>query len=123
MLQMMWDAARGEIEKLYEDRCDIVVSDPEKDPETGITRTAERTLYTALPCRLSFLSSPASTDGMAPQIGQSVKLFLSPYVDIPPGCRIEVHRGGRILQYRESGVPAVYPTHQEITLSLYEETP
>lgn len=123
MLQMIWDGARRELERLYEDTCTVVAQEPEADAETGIMKTAEKALYTDLPCRLSFASSPASTDGMAPQIGQSVKLFLSPDVDIPPGCRIEVHRGGRILQYRESGVPAVYPTHQEITLSLYEETP
>lgn len=123
MLQMMWDAARGEIEKLYEDRCDIVVSDPEKDPETGITRTAERTLYTALPCRLSFLSSPAAEAGMAPLQSQSVKLFLAPEAEIPPGCRIDVTRMGKTTRYKGSGPPAMYPTHQEITLSLYEETP
>ncbi len=123
MLQMIWDGARKELEKLYEDTCTVYSHESVRDEETGITKTAEKALYEAVPCRLSFASSPAVSGDMAPEIGQSVKLFLSPEVEIPPGCRIDVTRAGRVISYKSSGMPALYPTHQEITLKAYEETP
>lgn len=119
----MTEAVRRQLERLYRDTCTVISYEPETDGETGITKTAEKTLYTDLPCRLSFSSSPAVSDGMAPGISQSVKLFVSPEAEIPPGCRIEVNRCGQIRKYKASGVPAVYPTHREITLHLYEGTP
>ena len=122
MLQMIWDGARRGIETLYEDTC-TVISFASVRGEDGISRPEEKILYEALPCRLSFSSLPAASEGMPPGQSQSVKLFLAPEAEIPPGCRIDVTRMGRTVQYKSSGPPARYPTHQEISLSLYEETP
>ena len=57
-------------------------------------------------------------------VSQSVKLFISPELVIPPGSRIDVLRPGevpRTFRYKSSGPAAVYPTHQEIPLELAEK--
>lgn len=47
------------------------------------------------------------------------KLFISPDVAIKAGSKIIVTQHGRTTEYSNSGVPAVYPTHQEIMLTLF----
>ena len=49
-----------------------------------------------------------------------MKLFISPDVLIKAGSKIIVTQHGRTTEYSNSGVPAVYPTHQEIMLTLFE---
>jgi len=51
---------------------------------------------------------------------QSVKLFISPGVVIKEGSKITVSREGMEFVYASSGVPALYPTHQEIMLELFK---
>lgn len=53
-------------------------------------------------------------------VSQSVKLFISPDIVIKAGSKIIVTQHGRTTEYSNSGVPAVYPTHQEIMLTLFE---
>lgn len=117
------EAVRHQLELLYEDSCTVISYEPKIEEETGITKTEEKILYADLPCRLSFSSSQTVSGDMPPQISQSVKLFVSPEADIPPGCLIKVNRGGNIRKYAASGASSVYSTHQEISLHLYEETP
>jgi hypothetical protein len=77
----------------------------------------ESALFEDLPCRVSFkrVASADDSDNAAP-LEQAVTLFLSVDVDIPPGSRVVVGRGGRSLEYHSSGEPAVYSSHQEIAL-------
>lgn len=121
-LQMIWQNAREAIETLYEDTCTITAYMPETD-EDGITSTAESVICEEEPCRVSFTSLQNTSDTMAPEQSQEVTLFLSPDLTVPPGCRIDVTRYGAVFTYKSSGIPAVYPTHQEIRLESYEETP
>ena len=51
---------------------------------------------------------------------QSVKLFLPSAIVIKEGSKITVSREGREFVYASSGVPALYPTHQEIMLELFK---
>ena len=51
---------------------------------------------------------------------QATKLFISPDITIKPGSKITVTQTGVTTEYTGSGVPAVYPTHQEIMLELFE---
>ena len=41
-------------------------------------------------------------------------LFLDPSIEIKPGSKITVNHMGRIYKFEKSGIPAIYPTHQEI---------
>lgn len=51
---------------------------------------------------------------------QAVKLFIAPEIAVPEGSRIDVTQNGITTSYRQSGTPAVYSSHQEITLELYK---
>ena len=72
-------------------------------------------------CKLSYESIKQSTQGeSAVEVTQAIKLFISPDVAIKPGSKITVTQSGVTEDYTCSGVPAVYPTHQEIILDLFE---
>ena len=51
---------------------------------------------------------------------QTIKLFIAPEIDIKPGSKIDVTHLGVTTSYKRSGNPAVYHTHQEIMLELWE---
>lgn len=110
-------AVRAGIESLYEDRCAIYELAATQDPETKITSQAEQEVVTDQPCRLSFQKlSSALESPPAAAVGQTIKLFLAPDITVKPGSKIAVTRNGSIMQFISSGLPAVYPTHQEILL-------
>lgn len=69
---------------------------------------------------VSFETLTSSTGDPVATVSQSVKLFISPDVVIKAGSKIIVTQHGRTTEYSNSGVPAVYPTHQEIMLTLFE---
>ena len=71
------------------------------------------------PCRLSFSSSPLTTDGDVPEINQTVKLFFAPEIKVKEGSKITVTQNGVTTEYKQSGTPAVYDTHTEILLELF----
>ena len=51
---------------------------------------------------------------------QTTTLFISPDVVIEPGSKIVVTQNGKTVAYKQSGEPALYNTHQEIILELFE---
>lgn len=73
------------------------------------------------PCRLSFetLKTAQQTESAA-AVTQVIKLFLSPEIRVKPGSKVTVTQDGVTVDYKCSGVPAVYPTHQEIILELFD---
>ena len=105
----------------YEGRCTVKEYQEYTDPRTHLTRTQEVTVLENEPCKLSFetLTAADQTDTVA-TIAQGVKLFVRPDVTISPGATITVTQHGQATIYSCSGQPAVYPTHQEIILSLYD---
>lgn len=72
------------------------------------------------PCRLSFSSSPASSEGDVSTINQTVKLFFAPEIKVKEGSKITVTQNGVTADYKCSGVPAVYSSHVEIILELFK---
>lgn len=109
--------------RLWTDRCSVYAQAQVPDPATGITRFSEQQLAGDLPCRLSFKSLAVSSGGPAAALSQQTVLFLSPEVEIPPGCRIVVHRSGDLekeLVFARSGLPGVYSGHQEIPLEPFQ---
>ena len=112
-------AARKAIESTYTGVMTVSERQSVKDPNTHITSTKEVVVLENQPCKLSFetLSSTVQTDTVA-TISQGVKVFLSPDVSIKPGSKLTVTQNGVTTTYKSSGVPAVYPTHQEIMLEL-----
>jgi len=114
--------ARAALEKyLYKDQCSVIEYRDTKDPKTKLTRKREATVIEDQPCKLSFetLKSAVGTD-TATATSQIVKLFLAPEVEVAPGSKIVVLHEGRTGEYQCSGIPAIYPTHQEIVLTAFE---
>lgn len=75
------------------------------------------------PCRMSYKTNPIinTSDELAKQ-NKQVMLILRPDLEIPPSSIIEVTQNNRTIKYKNSSVPSVYYTHQEVELSIYDET-
>ena len=109
---------------MYEDSCTIIEYQECKIPNTGKTDFQEVIVLENQPCRLSFgTSSPTSRDNVA-EVEQQTKLFISPEVTIKPGSKLIVTRhlksGDVVMEYSNSGVPAIYQSHQEVNLKLFD---
>lgn len=113
---------RKVLEQTYDDVCRVYGLQSVKDPQSKVTQRKEAVLLENIPCHISF-SSDASVgkSATASPVTQTIKLFLSPEVLIPPGSRIEVvRRQGNAESYAQSGQAAVYSSHQEIVLELWK---
>ena len=121
-------SVRAAIESLYDCTATAVARRPYRDG--NVTRFREEVLFSDVPCRLSFSGASAqSLSGLESaresaswdEARQSAKLFLAPEREIPPGSKITVTGRGVTRVYARSGQPAVYGSHQEIALALWDE--
>ena len=119
----MVNAQRKALERLWKDRCTVYHRAKVKDPKTKITDFEEKPLLQDQPCKLSF-ETLNSTDGdHVATVAQSVRLFISPDVEIPAGCKIVVTRFNdleRTFTYSRSGEPGIFTNHQEIMLEPFK---
>ena len=116
-----YNKAKKAIEALYEGTCTVYTGQKSKDLDTGETVFTETAIITDAPCRLSFSSFPATNIiSNTPVVGQAIKLFISPGTIIPPGSKLVVTQNGVTAAYSNSGEPARYVTHQEISLELFK---
>ena len=115
-------AARKAIEATYFGTLTVTEMKKGMDAKTKLTKAEPVVTLENQPCKLSFeaLKSAVQTDSAA-NIAQVTKLFVSPDVSIRAGSKITVTQDGVTTDYTRSGVPAVYPTHQEIVLELFKE--
>lgn len=115
-------AARKAIESTYSGVCTIIERRDVRDEKTKITRKNEEVpVVENQPCKLSFekLNAVVQTDTAAKQT-QGTKLFIAPEIKVKPGSKIVVEQNGVTTAYSASGVPAVYLSHAEIMLELFE---
>ena len=119
----MVNAQRKALERLWKDRCTVYHRVKVTDPKTKLTDFDEKPLLRDQPCKLSF-ETLNSTDGdHVATVAQSVKLFISPDVEIPAGCKIVVTRFNdleRTFTYSRSGEPGIFTNHQEIMLEPFK---
>lgn len=112
---------RNALQMLWKGRCTITVYQGVKNPVNKRTGFEEVVLLFDEPCRLSFETVSAANDlGEVAGIGQVIKLFLAPEIEVPPGSKITVTQNGVTTDYTHSGQPAVYTNHQEVILTLFE---
>ena len=115
-------AARKAIESTYSGVCTIIERRDVRDEKTKITRKNEEVpVVENQPCKLSFekLNAVVQT-GTAAKQTQGTKLFIAPEIKVKPGSKIVVEQNGVTTAYSASGVPAVYLSHAEIMLELFE---
>lgn len=113
--------AKIAIEKLYEDTCNIYTYEKINDINTGITRQVKKIYLENVSCRMSFSNFPSTTDDEQAKLTQSIKLFLPSDILIKAGSYVSICRQGLTTDYVCSAKPAIYKTHQEINLELYND--
>lgn len=115
----MVNAQRKALERLWKDRCTVYHRVKVKDPISKLTDSKEMPLLQDQPCKLSFETVTSTGGDSVATVTQNVKLFLSPDVNIPAGCKIVVKRFNdleREFTYSKSGEAGVFTNHQEIQL-------
>lgn len=118
----MVNAHRKALERLWKDRCSVFVKEKVTDPTTHLTDFEEKPLLQDQPCKLSFETLTSTNGDEVATAQQVVKLFLSPDVKVPAGCKIVVTRPNdmeRTFTYARSGEPGVFSNHQEIMLEPF----
>lgn len=114
-------AARKAIESAYLGTCSIIEYKDVVDEETKLTKQREVPVLESQACKLSFEKIEAVAHvGAASSIVQGVKLFLAPEIEVLEGSKIVVKQDKRTHVYAYSGKAAVYATHQEIALRVFE---
>lgn len=112
---------------LWKDRC-FIQSSVEYTKANRAKGKRWETLVSDEPCKLSFfnnvrLNNPSAELPMAAQVFQQAKLFIRPDLEIPAGCRIKVvtHKNNITLYFENSGIPAFFTNHQEISLEVKQK--
>ena len=117
-----WKQARKAIESRYKGFCDILEKRKVKDEITKATVLKDIAVLSNQPCRLSYSSSgTANQTATVSNIEQTIKLFITPEIKVAPGSKLRITQNGTTTDYISSGVPAVYETHQEVSLELEKE--
>lgn len=113
-------AARKAIESTYIGQCTITEHQKVKK-RNGSTTFEEVVVLSKKPCKLSFekIANNNQTNSAAILI-QTTKLFIAPEIQIKPGSKITVVQNNVTTEYKSSGEPAMYQTHQEIMLELFK---
>lgn len=121
-IQAAQKAARKAIEATYFGTLTVTERKKEKDERSKLTKDVEVVVLENQPCKLSFekLQTAIQSDSAA-TITQVTKLFVSPDISINAGSKITVSQDNVTTGYTCSGVPAIYPTHQEIILELFKD--
>lgn len=111
---------RKAIERLYNGTC-TVTEHQEYEKDNGSTGFRDVVVLENEPCHLSFSNTSSTKEGeAAATVSQVTELFISPDVEIAPGSKITVTQNGVTTDYTRSGKAAVYSTHQQIVLELWE---
>ncbi len=113
-------AARKAIESTYDGVCSVIEHRKflKADKSTGFR---EDTVLENLPCRLSVQSiGIAERSDTASAVNQLIKVFISPDIEIKAGSKMMITQNGVTAEYKASGAPALYSTHQEIILELFQ---
>ena len=107
--------------KLWTDRLTVTEYQDVIMPNKS-TGSEEVVVMEDVACKLSFSTLRTTDQGeLAAGIGQTTKLFLDRSVDIKPGSKLTVTRCGQVLTYKNSGLPGMFHSHQEIVLVPFEE--
>jgi hypothetical protein len=78
-------------------------------------------IHGGVPCALSqMVLKPTTQTESQNTIDYEAKLFISPDIEVKPGCEIEVFRLGRVTLFKSTGEPFVYASHQEILLKRHQ---
>lgn len=111
---------RKAVESLYDGVCTITEYQKIKK-ENKSTAFGELVVIENEPCRMSYktVNSTNQTD-TASAVTQVITVYLSPDISVKPGSKLTITQNGVTTEYKSSGKPAVYSSHQEIPLELFK---
>ena len=112
---------RKAIESLYDGTCTITEYKKIQRPNKS-TGFEEVVVLENQPCRLSFNSANSTSQigNGASALAQSVKVYISPEIQVKPGSKLTITQNQVTTEYTNSGQPSIYDTHQEIVLELFK---
>lgn len=114
--------ARPNIERMYRGKLTIHEWALVTDPITHISSEVERITVADQPCLLSNTSTaPTTSSEGVPSVVKVTKIFVAPDIIIKEGSKLVVTQDGVTNTYERSGIPSVYPTHQEVSVNLMEK--
>jgi hypothetical protein len=113
-------AVRKAIELTYTGTCTITEHQKIKR-ENKSTGFFDVLVLENQPCKLSYekVTNNNQTESAALLI-QTAKLFIAPEIQVKPGSKLTITQNGITTDYKNSGEPAIYSTHQEIVLELFK---
>lgn len=111
--------ARKVHESLYEDSADVIEYQKKTKANKSVWHEEVMVIH-GQPCKLhvSRSSSAAQTDTVA-AAPQTVSLHLAPEITINPNSKLAVTHKGITTEYKNSGVPEIFDTHQEVMLEIF----
>lgn len=113
-------AARKAIEKMYIGTCTITEYQ-KVTKENKSTGFQEVIVLENQPCKLSFerITTTNQTETAAALI-QITKVFIAPEIVVKPGSKLTITQNGVTTEFKNSGEPGMFGTHQEIILDLFK---
>lgn len=113
--------ARKAIESMYEGTCTIIEHQKVKLPNKS-TGFKDIVVLEDIPCRLSFktITNTNQAETGVSAVVQVTKVFIAPEIQVKPGSKLTITQNDVTTEYKSSGQPAIYTTHQEIELELFE---
>lgn len=113
--------ARKAIESMYDGTCTIIERQKVKLPNKS-TGFKDIVVLEDIPCRLSFktITNTNQAETGVSAVVQVTKVFIAPEIKVKPGSKLTITQNDVATEYKSSGQPAIYTTHQEIELELFE---
>ena len=118
----MVNAFEQAIKSLWNGICTVHVRQASTvSSQNGRNAIEEVILHENIPCRISYTEiQTAEPHAHAHKRAQKAVLYIAPNITIPAGSKITITQEGVTEDYERSGVPAVYPHHQEVPLELFK---
>lgn len=113
--------ARKAIESMYDGSCTITEHQKVK-LENKSTGFQDVIVQEDIPCRLSFktINNTNPNENAASALVQVTEVFLAPEIVVKPGSKLTITQNGVTTDYKSSGIPATYSTHQEIVVEIFK---
>ena len=112
--------ARKAIESMYEGTCTI--TEYQKVQKDNKSTGFQDVIVQDIPCRLSFktINNTNPNENAASALVQVTEVFLAPEIVVKPGSKLTITQNGVTTEYKSSGIPATYSTHQEIVVEIFK---
>jgi hypothetical protein len=113
-------AVRKAIEGMYIGTCTITEHQKVKK-ENKSTGFQDVIVLENQPCKLSFekITNTSQTETAA-LVVQTAKVLIAPEIQIKPGSKLTITQNNVTTEFKNSGEPAMFGSHQEIILELFK---